>query len=197
MNPSVRIDVYVELICPWCLIGKRHLERALAQLATASDRELRVDLQWHTVQLIPQVPREGWPFAEFYARRLGSPEAVRQRQAQVRTAAAQAGVEIDFARIQRFPNTTLSHRLLAFMARRRHRRHQDLGGYRARAGAGSRGRPRMDGHRAIAVRGAGRLGGTAVRLQWAVLLIRRSAARCPDVCHQSLHSGPRSVLTMG
>jgi predicted DsbA family dithiol-disulfide isomerase len=121
MNPSVRIDVYVELICPWCLIGKRHLERALAQLATASDRELRVDLQWHTVQLIPQVPREGWPFAEFYARRLGSPEAVRQRQAQVRTAARQAEVEIDFARIQRFPNTTLSHRLLAFMAQQQPR----------------------------------------------------------------------------
>jgi len=115
MNPNVRIDVYVELICPWCLIGKRHLARALEQLAQ-TEPELRVDVQWHLVQLIPQVPAEGWPFAEFYQRRLGSPEAVRQRQAQVKAAAAQAGVEIDFARIERFPNTTLAHRLLAFVA---------------------------------------------------------------------------------
>jgi len=117
MNPHVLIDVYVELICPWCLIGKRHLARALEQLAK-TDPELRVDVQWHTVQLIPQVPREGWPFGEFYERRLGSPEAMRQRQAQVRAAAAQAGVEIDFARIARFPNTALAHRLLAFVARK-------------------------------------------------------------------------------
>jgi predicted DsbA family dithiol-disulfide isomerase len=116
MTASVRIDAYVELICPWCFIGKRHLTRALAQLAD-TDPELRVNVQWHMVQLIPQVPTEGWPFAEFYLRRLGSSEAVRQRQAQVRAAAAQAGVEIDFARIARFPNTTLAHRLFAFAAR--------------------------------------------------------------------------------
>ena len=115
MTKTLKIDVYVELICPWCLIGKRHLASALAQLAD-TDPDLRVQVQWHTVQLIPQVPREGWPFAEFYLRRLGSPEAVRQRQAQVRAAAAQAGVEIDFARIERFPSTTLAHRLLAFAA---------------------------------------------------------------------------------
>jgi predicted DsbA family dithiol-disulfide isomerase len=116
MTQPLRIDVWVELICPWCLIGKRNLQRALEQLAE-TDPGLRVDVQWHTAQLVPQVPREGWPFAEFYLRRLGSPDAVRQRQAQVRAAAAQAGVEIDFERIQRFPSTTLAHRLLAFAAR--------------------------------------------------------------------------------
>ena len=113
MTQTLKIDVYVELICPWCLIGKSNLESALAQLAE-TDPDLHVQVQWHTVQLVPEVPSEGWPFAEFYLRRLGSPEAVRQRQAQVRAAAAQAGVEIDFARIERFPNTTLAHRLLAF-----------------------------------------------------------------------------------
>src|SRR4051812_28287844 len=116
MTQNLKIDVYVELICPWCLIGKSNLESALDQLA-ATDPELHVQVQWHTVQLVPQVPPEGWPFAEFYLNRLGSPEAVRQRQAQVRAAAAQAGVEIDLARIERFPNTTLAHRLLAFAGR--------------------------------------------------------------------------------
>ena len=87
-----------------------------AEELAETDPDLRVQVQWHTVQLLPEVPHEGWPFAEFYQRRLGSPEAVRQRQAQVRAAAAKAGVEIDFARIERFPNTTLAHRLLAFAA---------------------------------------------------------------------------------
>ncbi|GAB3764929.1 DsbA family oxidoreductase [Ramlibacter monticola] len=115
MPLDLRIDVYVELICPWCLIGKRNLARALQQLA-ASDPDVRVAVQWHAVQLIPQVPAEGWPFAEFYLKRLGSPEAVLARQAQVKAAAAQAGVEVDFARIARFPNTTLAHALLALAA---------------------------------------------------------------------------------
>ena len=115
MPRDLRIDVYVELICPWCLIGKRNLARALQELA-ASDPDLRVAVQWHAVQLIPQVPAEGWPFAEFYLKRLGSPEAVRARQAQVKAAAAQAGVEVDFARIVRFPNTTLAHGLLTLAA---------------------------------------------------------------------------------
>ena len=115
MPQNLKIDVYVELICPWCLIGKSNLASALKQLAD-TDPDLSVQVQWHTVQLLPEVPQEGWPFAEFYLRRLGSPEAVRQRQAQVRAAAARAGVEIDFARIERFPNTTLAHRLLAFAA---------------------------------------------------------------------------------
>ncbi|AMO25053.1 DsbA family oxidoreductase [Ramlibacter solisilvae] len=118
MSQKLKIDVYVELICPWCLIGKRNLSLAVEQLAVTLP-ELHVELDWHLVQLVPQVPREGWPFAEFYLRRLGSPEAVRQRQAQVKAAAAQAGVDIDLARIQRFPNTTLAHRLLALCAKQR------------------------------------------------------------------------------
>jgi predicted DsbA family dithiol-disulfide isomerase len=115
MTRALRIDVFVELICPWCLIGKRHLALALQRFAQ-SDPDVQVQVHWRAVQLIPQVPAEGWPFAEFYLRRLGSPEAVRQRQAQVQAAAAQAGVDIDLSRIQRFPNTGRAHRLLDFAA---------------------------------------------------------------------------------
>ena len=113
MQPVLRIDVYVELICPWCLIGQRQLALARAQLAQ-SDPQVQVQVHWHPVQLVRGLPAEGWPFAEFYLKRLGSAEAVRQRQAQVRAAAAQAGVDIDLARIARFPDTTRAHRLLAF-----------------------------------------------------------------------------------
>jgi predicted DsbA family dithiol-disulfide isomerase len=119
MERELRIDAFVELICPWCLIGKRQLALAVERFAQ-TDPQVRVEVRWHTVQLIPQVPAQGWPFAAFYLQRLGSPEAVRQRQAQVQAAAAQAGVDIDLARIARFPDTARAHSLLGFAASQPH-----------------------------------------------------------------------------
>lgn len=107
----LRIDVFFDFICPWCLIGKRQLERALAQLR-ASRPDVEVQLAWNGVQLLPQMPAQGEPFAEFYRNRLGSAEAVRARQAQVQQAAAAAGLELDLASIARMPNTADAHRLL-------------------------------------------------------------------------------------
>lgn len=112
MARTLRIDAYVDLICPWCLIGKAQLRQALAQLAETAP-EARVDLHWQSVQLIPDVPEDGWPFEAFYLRRLGSSQAVRARRAQVLEAASRAGVRIDYGRIARFPNTARAHRLLA------------------------------------------------------------------------------------
>ncbi|MGB4076004.1 DsbA family oxidoreductase [Pseudomonas sp.] len=111
MSRALRIDVFFDFICPWCLIGKRQLERAL-ELLHVSRPEVEVDLAWHGVQLLPQLSAQGEPFAEFYLNRLGSAEAVRQRQAQVQQAAAVAGLEISLASIARMPNTADAHRLL-------------------------------------------------------------------------------------
>lgn len=111
MSRSLRIDVFFDFICPWCLIGKRQLERALAQLRV-SRPDVEVELAWHGVQLLPQMPARGEPFAAFYLNRLGSAEAVRLRQAQVQQAAAAAGLQLDLARIASMPNTADAHRLL-------------------------------------------------------------------------------------
>jgi predicted DsbA family dithiol-disulfide isomerase len=114
---TLRADVWFDLVCPWCAIGKRHFERALEMLAR-EEPALEVDLRWHGVQLLPEIPPAGVPYAEFYARRLGSPEAVRRRQAEVREAAARAGQSIAFERIRTMPNTGAAHRLLAWVAER-------------------------------------------------------------------------------
>lgn len=116
MTSTLSIDVYFDLICPWCLIGSRHLSRALAEFGRA-EPDVAVRVNWHGVQLIPQVPAQGWPFAEFYEQRLGGKEAVRQRQQQVQQAATQAGLAIDLSRIAVFPNTGRAHRLLEHMKR--------------------------------------------------------------------------------
>jgi len=116
------IDVYFDLICPWCLIGKRHLDQALAELAR-TDPEVAVDVRWHSVQLLPDLPVEGRDFTEFYIQRKGSAQAVRQGQERVKQAALGAGAVVNFSIIARMPNTLLAHQLLAF-ARTRQTPHQ-------------------------------------------------------------------------
>ena len=111
MKHALSIEVFFDFICPWCLIGQRHLQGALAQLRQERP-EIEVTLRWRGVQLLPGMARTGQPFEAFYRKRLGSDEAVRQRQAQVRAAAEAAGVSIDFSRISRMPNTADAHRLL-------------------------------------------------------------------------------------
>ncbi|UUZ76020.1 DsbA family protein [Polaromonas sp. P1(28)-13] len=69
MTQKLSIDVYFDLICPWCLIGKRHLNQALAELVQMAPG-IEVSVNWHSVQLVPGVPAEGLDFVEFY---LGSP----------------------------------------------------------------------------------------------------------------------------
>ncbi len=110
---TLDIDVYLDLICPWCLIGKKNLERALA-IFTSVPGHPAVQVRWRSVQLIPDIPVGGVDFEAFYRDRLGSVERVRARQAQVRAAARNAGTEVHFDRIRRFPNTLLAHRLLAY-----------------------------------------------------------------------------------
>jgi predicted DsbA family dithiol-disulfide isomerase len=112
MSQALKVDVFIDFICPWCLIGKRQLERALVQLR-ASQPQVEVELAWHGVQLLPHLPVEGVPFATFYENRLGSAEAVRQRQAQVQRAAEMAGLDLDLSRIALMPNSADAHRLLA------------------------------------------------------------------------------------
>jgi predicted DsbA family dithiol-disulfide isomerase len=110
---QLSIAVSFDLICPWCLIGKRHLDTAIHQLR-AERPGLTVDVEWRAFPLIPDTPLEGLPYREFYVARLGSPQAVAARQAQVRAAAQDAGLTLALERIDTFPNTLLALRLVRF-----------------------------------------------------------------------------------
>jgi len=116
MSRLLRVDIDVDLVCPWCLIGLRNFQQARAELQ-AKWPDLVWDVRWYGVQLLPDVPQEGYPFHEFYLRRLGGPVALRQRQEQVRAAARAAGVAIQYERIQVMPNTADGHRLLQLAGR--------------------------------------------------------------------------------
>ncbi len=113
MDRSLNIDVYIDLICPWCLIGKRHLDAALVQWEQIAPHT-KAQVRWHSVQLLPDIPAQGLDFNTFYLQRLGGPQALRQRQAQVNAAAAHAGFQFDFGGITYMPNTLQAHQLLNF-----------------------------------------------------------------------------------
>ena len=109
------IDIFFDFICPWCLIGKRNLETALRRFT-----ELRPDVcpkvQWHAYELLPGTPEGGIPYQAFYLARLGSPEALAMRRAQVQAAGHAAGIKFAFERIEVLPNTALAHDLVAYAA---------------------------------------------------------------------------------
>ncbi|HEY2751384.1 DsbA family oxidoreductase [Phenylobacterium sp.] len=113
MSCELAVTVYFDLICPWCLIGKRNLETALTMLEQ-SDPRVTVKVEWRSTQLLPHIPEGGLDFTAFYEARLGGAAAVRARQAQVLSAAREAGCEIAFERIFKMPNTAKAHRLLHF-----------------------------------------------------------------------------------
>lgn len=115
MNPELDIDIHFDLICPWCLIGKRNLTHALQQLQ-AMRPDLRPRMTWHSFPLLPDTPLNGLPYQEFYERRLGGPAAVAARRAQVREAGRLAGVEFAFDQIAVMPNTLAAHGLVGLIA---------------------------------------------------------------------------------
>jgi predicted DsbA family dithiol-disulfide isomerase len=112
MQVKISVEVFFDFICPWCLIGKRQLHAAIEKLKQTHP-QIQVAIKWRGVQLLPSIPVDGIPFKAFYLQRLGTTTAVRMRQEQVRQAAKAVGVDIDFERIPRMPNTAKAHSLLS------------------------------------------------------------------------------------
>jgi predicted DsbA family dithiol-disulfide isomerase len=115
-RPLVMIEAFFDFICPWCLIGKRNLDAAVSRFAGLRP-DARVKVLWRSHQLLPYTPPNGMPYQAFYRDRLGSPEAVAARRAQVQRAALDAGIEFAFERIEVLPNTAAAHNLVHLAAR--------------------------------------------------------------------------------
>jgi predicted DsbA family dithiol-disulfide isomerase len=116
--------MHFDFVCPWCLIGLRHLRTAVAQFG-ALRPDVRIDVRWRSVQLLPDIPADGVPYEAFYVARLGSAEGVAARRAQVQQAAAGAGLRIAFDRIRTMPNTALAHAVFGHAVAHGTREQQD------------------------------------------------------------------------
>ncbi|HSF63127.1 MAG TPA: DsbA family oxidoreductase [Paracoccaceae bacterium] len=103
----IQLDVFSDPICPWCWIGKTNLDRALE---SRPDHPFQVE--WHPFQLNPDMPREGVDRREYLEAKFGGKDRAVQVYARVAEAARAAGLEIDFERMERTPNTLDAHRLI-------------------------------------------------------------------------------------
>lgn len=105
---SVAIEVVSDVICPWCFIGKRRLEKALALL----EPELAARVTWLPFQLNPGMPREGVERADYRRAKFGSLERSQALDARVAAEGRGEGIDFAFDRMQRTPNTFAAHQLI-------------------------------------------------------------------------------------
>ena len=103
---TLQIDIVSDVVCPWCYVGKRHLEVALAGLP-----ELDVSIHWRPYQLDPTIPPQGLDRHAYMARKFGA-ERIPALQERIAAAAREAGLELAFERIRRSPNTLDAHRVI-------------------------------------------------------------------------------------
>ena len=106
---GLRIDIVSDAICPWCYIGKRQLERALATLAQEG---LHFSVHWNPFQLNPDMPKEGRDRVAYRAQKFGSAEKARELDERVAGAAANVGLAFRQDLMLRTPNTLDAHRLI-------------------------------------------------------------------------------------
>jgi predicted DsbA family dithiol-disulfide isomerase len=111
---TLAVDVVSDVVCPWCFIGKRRLEGALALYARARPDAPAPTVTWRPFQLNPGLPAEGMPRDEYVARKFGARgRAVYDRVAMI---GREVGIDFAFDRITRQPNTLAAHSLIDLAA---------------------------------------------------------------------------------
>ncbi|WP_170638599.1 DsbA family oxidoreductase [Ruegeria profundi] len=107
MTQTVKLDILSDPICPWCYIGKTHLDKALAKLP-----DHPFVIEWHPFQLNPDMPDAGMDRREYLERKFGGKDGAVRAYAPVVEHAENAGLKIDFEGMKRTPNTLDAHRLI-------------------------------------------------------------------------------------
>ncbi len=107
----MHIDIVSDVVCPWCYIGKRRLEKALALRP-----EIEAEITWRPFQLNPDLPPEGVERQAYLAAKFGGNTHADRIYANVTEAGATVDIPFAFDRIRRTPNTRDAHRLLRYAA---------------------------------------------------------------------------------
>ncbi|MEQ1654640.1 MAG: DsbA family oxidoreductase [Nitrospira sp.] len=103
---GLHIEVYSDVVCPWCYVGKRRLERALTEFGGAAR------IAWRPFQLNPTMPKDGMDRTAYLEAKFGSLDSFRQLEEHVLAAGASERIAFAFEKIARAPNTFLAHRLI-------------------------------------------------------------------------------------
>ncbi|MBY5932448.1 DsbA family oxidoreductase [Tateyamaria omphalii] len=107
MPDPIKLDIMSDPICPWCYIGKAHLDRALE-----ANPDHPFVIEWHPFQLNPDMPADGMDRRAYLETKFGGKEGAVRAYAPVVEHAEKAGLKIDFEGMKRTPNTMDAHRLI-------------------------------------------------------------------------------------
>lgn len=112
MTHTLTIDIVSDVVCPWCYIGKRKLEAALASHEAAGLPPIQI--RWHPFQLNPDMPEEGVPRKQYLEVKFGGPARAAEIYARVGAAGKAVGLNLNFEGIKQQANTLLAHALIAY-----------------------------------------------------------------------------------
>ena len=108
---TLHLDVIVDVVCPWCFLGKRRLDAALADLA-----DLNVEIRYRPYQLDPETPKAGVDRSDYILAKFGSLDALDEAHGRLVSLGADVGITYAFDLIERNPNTLDAHRLVRWAA---------------------------------------------------------------------------------
>ncbi|MEP9395758.1 DsbA family oxidoreductase [Mesorhizobium sp. KR2-14] len=108
---SITVDVVSDVVCPWCFIGQKRLDKAVAAVP-----EVDVEIRWRPFQLDPTIPSQGRNRRQYMLAKFGSEERLREIHANVGQVGKAEGIDFDFGAIAVSPNTLDAHRLLRWAA---------------------------------------------------------------------------------
>jgi len=109
-SDALTIDVVSDVVCPWCYLGEKRLEAALAE------EPQPVSVRWRPYQLDPTIPEGGIDRAEYMERKFGRDGRLKAVHDQLVRLGAEVGISFAFDRIERAPNTLDAHRLIRWAA---------------------------------------------------------------------------------
>lgn len=108
MKTKIKVDVVSDVVCPWCYIGKRRLEKATTTLSSKFEFEVR----YFPFELNPAIPAEGLNQKEYLTKKFGGPERYEELTNYVTQTAASEGLIFDFQKQDVTPNTKEAHRII-------------------------------------------------------------------------------------
>lgn len=120
MTKIIQIDVVSDVVCPWCFVGKRRLEKALKEIGS----DLKVEVNWKPYQLDPTIPPEGKSRSQYLADKFGDQENIDRLHIPITEAGAGEGIDFAWGDIKVSPNTLDAHRVISWAGAFGHHRQE-------------------------------------------------------------------------